>query len=151
MQLLRSTHRSLICRVSCANVAALCFMLLFAQPGRAQRGVSGSQQHPVYSPSQGQSSSGIQGDAQGNSVDEEKRLKALNADRQKRMVSDTNKLLRLVRELNSEIAHSNPESLTPEQLRKLTDIEKLAHGVKEKMGMSVRGLPPFQPPMHPMQ
>ena len=129
----------------------MCFMVLFVQPGRAQRGVSGIQQHPVYSASQGQSSSGIQNDTQGNSVDEEKRLKALNADRQKKMVSDANKLLRLVKELNAEIARSDAESLTPEQLRKVTDIEKLAHSVKEKMSTSVRGLPPFQPPMQPMQ
>jgi hypothetical protein len=124
--------------------------MLFVQPGRAQRGVSGIQQHPSYSPSQGQSSSGIQTDPQGSSVDDEKRLKALNEDRQKRMVSDTNKLLRLVRDLNAEIARSNPESLTPEQLRKVLEIEKLAHSVKDKMSTSVRGLPPFQPPMQPM-
>jgi hypothetical protein len=67
------------------------------------------------------------------------------------MVSDANKLLRLVKELNAEIARSDAESLTPEQLRKVTDIEKLAHSVKEKMSTSVRGLPPFQPPMQPMQ
>jgi hypothetical protein len=76
----------------------------------------------------------------------EKLLRALNADRQKSMVSDTNKLLRLVNELNAEIARTGPDSLTDDQLRKLAEIEKLAHKVKDKMSTSVRGTPAFEPP-----
>ncbi len=79
-----------------------------------------------------------------DSVDEEKRLRILNADRQKSLVADTNKLLKLANELNAEIAGANVESLTPAQLRKIAEIEKLAHNVKEKMSTSVRGTPVFQ-------
>jgi hypothetical protein len=82
----------------------------------------------------------------------EKRLRTINAERQKSMVSDTEKLLKLATELNSEIAQSNPGALTPAQLRKVAEIEKLAHNVKDKMVMSVRG-PQFQmdspPPYFP--
>ncbi|MGO9336354.1 MAG: hypothetical protein ACLPY1_02490 [Terracidiphilus sp.] len=84
-------------------------------------------------------------------TDNERLLRALNADRQKSLVSDTNKLLRLVNELNAEIARSNTGSLTSVQLHKLAEIEKLAHNVKYKMSTSVRSTPAFQPPFQPVR
>ncbi len=81
----------------------------------------------------------------------EKLLRALNADRQKSMVSDTNKLLRLVNELNAEIARTNSGSLTSSELHKVAEIEKLAHNVKDKMSTSVRGTPAFSPPFQPVR
>ena len=62
-----------------------------------------------------------------------KRQLALNIERQKRMVADTNKLLKMARELNDEVAASNAGTLTPEQLHKIAEIEKLARSVKERM------------------
>jgi hypothetical protein len=125
---------------------------LLTPAGSPQRGVSAIQQHPTYSPSPGQPVSGIASDIpQGGSPEEEKRLRALNAERQKSMVSDANKLLRLVKELNDEIARSSPDSLSAEQLRRVAEIEKLARSVKEKMSNSVRGLPTFQLPFQPGQ
>ena len=76
----------------------------------------------------------------------ERQLQALNADRQKALVSDTLKLLKLANELNADVKSGNPDMLTVDQLRKLEQIEKLAHSVKEKMSTSVRGTPPFQMP-----
>jgi len=58
-------------------------------------------------------------------------------------------LLKLANELNAEIS-ANPEALTPDQLRKLATIEKLAHSVKEKMSTPVAGNPMYQPPTPPM-
>jgi hypothetical protein len=49
------------------------------------------------------------------------------------MISDTEKLVKLVSELEAEIGSSSSAALTTEQLRKLAEIEKLAHSVKEKM------------------
>lgn len=77
---------------------------------------------------------------------EQQRIRALNAARQKSMVSDTNKLLRLVNELNAEIARNNADTLTSEQLRKIGTIEKLARNVKEKMSIPIVGLEPYQQP-----
>ena len=82
----------------------------------------------------------------GDSAEVEKRLRALNAERQKSMVADTNKLLRLAHELQGEIDSTNPDALTPTQLRKVADIEKLAHSIKEKMSTSVRGTPEVRIP-----
>jgi hypothetical protein len=47
--------------------------------------------------------------------------------------------------LNAEVGNANTDSLSPEQLRKLDQIEKLAHNVKEKMSTSVKGLTVFAP------
>jgi hypothetical protein len=91
--------------------------------GRAQQ--DSSQNSPLYDPS--------------NPMDGEKRLRAINAERQKTLTSDTAKLLKLATELNEEIAKSNPGALSAGQLRKVAEMEKLAHDIREKMIMSVRG------------
>lgn len=75
----------------------------------------------------------------GPSLYQERRLRELNAAQHKSMVADTDKLLKLVTELNAEINNSNASSLTAEQLRKVAEIEKLAHNVRDKMRTSVRG------------
>ncbi len=72
-------------------------------------------------------------------------MRALNADRQKSLVSDTEKLLKLAKQLNSEIETSNQNELTQVQLREIADIEKLARNVKEKMSTSFVGGPSFEP------
>lgn len=79
------------------------------------------------------------GDLGGDHVYQERRLNQLNAAQHKSMVADTDKLLKLVTELNAEISSTNPTTLTPQQLRKIAEIEKLAHSVKDKMRTSVRG------------
>ena len=75
-----------------------------------------------------------------------KRMKALNADRQKSMVSDADKLLKLARQLDTEIASNPTDDLTPEEMRKLAEIEKLARSVKTKMAQSFGGGPSIAPP-----
>jgi hypothetical protein len=75
------------------------------------------------------------------SAPDPKRLRLLNAERQKSIVSDTEKLLKLARELNDEVAGSNSSSMTDAQLRKVAEIGKLARSVKEKMSFSVGPYP----------
>ncbi len=70
-----------------------------------------------------------------------RQMRAMNADRQKSLVSDTAKLLKLAQELNKEVENSNLETLTPVELRKIADIEKLARNVKQKMSISYSGGP----------
>ena len=90
------------------------------------------------------------GDNSRDPVQEEKRLRMLNADRQKTMVRDAEKLLRLATELKAEIEKDEPTSLTLEEMHKWAEIEKLAHSVKEKMSTSVRMTSTF-PVMSPGQ
>jgi len=98
----------------------------------------------------GQHAGGMDGLPGTDPIQNEKLFRALNADRQKSLVSDTNKLLRLVNELNDEIARTNPNALTEAQLRKVAEIEKLARNVKDKMSTSVGGTPAFLPPLAPV-
>jgi len=86
-----------------------------------------------------------------DSVEAERRLNALNAERQKSLTADAERLLKLASELNQEIAQSNTGSLTPAQLRVVAEIEKLAHNVRDKMAMSLRGpqFPAFGAPIQP--
>jgi hypothetical protein len=67
----------------------------------------------------------------------ERRIRALNAERQKQIVADTDKLLKLARELNDEVAKANTGTLTMDELHKIADIEKLARNVRQKMTESV--------------
>ena len=78
---------------------------------------------------------------------EAKRMRALNADRHKTMVSDTEKLVKLARQLDAEVASNPTDGLTPEEVQKVLAIEKLAHEVKIKMAQSFAGGPGLRSPM----
>lgn len=55
---------------------------------------------------------------------------ALNAVRQKQLVSNTNKLLKLAQELNDDVTTAGTKTFTPQQLHRLSEIEKLAHNIR---------------------
>ena len=93
---------------------------------------------------------GISDVPDGNASSAERRVRALNADRHKSMVSDTEKLVKLARQLDAEIASNSADELTPEELHKLATIEKLAHSVKTKMAESFGGGPQLNPPVAPI-
>ena len=78
---------------------------------------------------------------------EAKRMRALNADRHKTMVSDTERLVKLARQLDAEVASNPTDGLTPEEIQKVLAIEKLAHEVKIKMAQSFAGGPDLRSPM----
>jgi len=54
-------------------------------------------------------------------------------DRQKQLVSDTQKLLALATQLKTDVDKSNKDMLSLDVVRKADEIEKLAHSVKERM------------------
>jgi hypothetical protein len=87
-------------------------------------------EHPRFEPALGD-------DGTSDPVMTERRVRALNMVRQKLLVQDTNKLFRLAKELNQEVAATNPSAWTPDQLHKIAEIEKLAHSVRERMAMGV--------------
>ena len=116
-------------------------------PGGTQDGPSGMQQR---SPRQRLSSS-LDQSVGLDSAQQAKWLRGLNIERQKSMVSDANKLLKLASELNAEVSSSNQDSLTLEQLRKVGEIEKLARSVKEKMSTSIQSTPIYVEPQVPQR
>ena len=65
------------------------------------------------------------------------RIKALNEARQKSMVSDTEKLLKLTQELNDEVNAPNSNLSAAEINRKTVEIEKLAHHIRDRMTFAV--------------
>jgi len=77
-------------------------------------------------------------DTIGNPIYYEKRLQMLNAAQHQSMVADTDRLVKLVTDLNAQISNNNANTLTPEQMRMVAEIEKLAHNVRDKMRMTVR-------------
>lgn len=70
-----------------------------------------------------------------------KRMSSINAQRHKELVSDTDKLLKLTRELNAEISDGNDSGMTDAQLHKVAEIAKLARSIKEKMSFSFGAYP----------
>lgn len=87
-------------------------------------------------------------------VAQQRQLRQFNVALHKSMVSDTNKLLKLVTDLNTELSSTNPDSLTPDQRKKVATIEKLARNVKDAMKTSMQGASTLkdalkEPPRHP--
>ena len=120
--------------------AVLCIAAMLVLPGGAQ---GPPQPHGLAS---GQRLGRSPADQDGDNFRETERLVALNRQRQKNMVSDTDKLLKLATELETEVEGGGEEHFTPEQLHKISEIEKLARSVKDKMTYSVKG-PVFQEPL----
>ena len=83
---------------------------------------------------------GSEGGDPGARIARQKRLGLINAERQKSLVADTQKLVKLAAELNTEINSAHQAELTPAQLRKVAEIEKLAHSVRDKMSSPVTGI-----------
>jgi hypothetical protein len=81
---------------------------------------------------------------------EERRMNALNADRHRSLVSDAEKLLRLARQLEEEIAANSTDGLTSKEMKEIAEIEKLARNVKEKMARSYGDGPLYKEPSSPM-
>ena len=60
-----------------------------------------------------------------------------NLERKKQIADDAAKLLQLATELKAEVDKTNKDTLSLGVIRKADTIEKLAHGVKEKMKLTV--------------
>lgn len=121
----------------CVIVAVLVAAILIASPAGHAQVVGGPPQLQVRRP-------GFGPDV--DPVFAGKRLRALNADRQKSMVSAADRLLSLAKQLDAEIASNPTGQLTAEEIRQAAEIEKLARMVKEKMTQSFIGAPQLNPP-----
>jgi hypothetical protein len=64
---------------------------------------------------------------------ERKQLKLMNEERQKHLVSDTDRLLHLASELRSDADRSGKSGKSEEAAHKANEIEKLARGIRSKM------------------
>lgn len=64
---------------------------------------------------------------------EAQQVKSRNSDRQKRIQTDTEKLLVLATDLKEQVAKTDKNILSVDVIKKADEIEKLAHSVKERM------------------
>ena len=70
-----------------------------------------------------------------------KQIRALNVQRQKQIVTATDRLVKMVADLNAQINSHDPSRLTADEMQQLAEIEKLARTIREKMTT------PVTPPM----
>jgi hypothetical protein len=125
----------------CAGLGfAVLLALVCGLTGRSQSSGSNGGQGQGQGQGQGgvhshlpQSDIGSVADGDVDPVMTARRIRALNMQRQKQMVSDTDKLLKLARELNDEVAAQNTGTFTSDELRKVAEIEKLARNVRQRM------------------
>lgn len=148
----RSANRNLrsAWRLACATAALVLLAGPLSHRASAQIGHAPMQQ-PIGQPGLAQQPMGPPDTYSSNPAMEERRLRELNAERQKSIVADTNRLVKLAAELNGEINGAHPASLTGDQLRKLAEIEKLAHSVREKMSTPLAGYPRPMPAPAPLR
>jgi hypothetical protein len=66
-----------------------------------------------------------------------KKFQIANAARKKQMEDDAALLLQLATELKTEVDKTGAGTLSPDEMRKADNIEKLARGVKEKMKLTI--------------
>jgi hypothetical protein len=64
---------------------------------------------------------------------ERKQMKMLNEQRQKHLVSDTDKLLKLAEELRTDVNKTSVSGASSDAAHKANEIEKLARGIRSKM------------------
>jgi hypothetical protein len=121
-------------RVLC--VAMVGVVLLGAGGGRLSRG------EPIQQPTNqpGQAGAGFPGAARMPGDDNpispniaQRQALARNTERQKRLVSDTERLLALATDLKQEVDKTNKDILSVDVIKRADEIEKLAHSVKERM------------------
>ena len=64
-------------------------------------------------------------------------FEAANEERKRQIADDTSKLLELATQLKAEVDKTSKDTLSINVIRKAESIEKLAHGVKEKMKLTI--------------
>lgn len=62
-----------------------------------------------------------------------RQVRLRNDERQRRLLSDSEKLLELATSLHNDVAKTNKDILSLDVIRRAEEIEKLARGVKERM------------------
>lgn len=118
-----------------ALAAAVLLLALVSPPGFAQQ--NNDTRPPVLPASEGSGDLPIMGSRQQQDptmhrMMERMALKRDNA-RQKQIVTDSAKLLKLAKQLNADVAKSNVNTLSVPVVKEAAEIEKLAKTIKERM------------------
>ena len=107
--------------VRCAVVGAL---LITACP----LGVSGWQAQPLTDPAADHDRQVTVNDSA-----EVRQAELLRVQRQKQLISDSDKLLKLATDLKQQIDNTPAETLSADSVKKAAEIEKLAHSLRQRL------------------
>jgi|SRR5580704_8960777 hypothetical protein len=107
--------------VRCAVVGAL---LITACP----LGVSGWQAQPLTDPAADHDRQVTVNDSA-----EVRQAQLLRVQRQKQLISDSDKLLKLATDLKQQIDNTPAETLSADSVKKAAEIEKLAHSLRQRL------------------
>lgn len=133
------------------NVACFALLLALSRGARSQaptHGIDPTYNTPTVTTT---ASEGLSDPYADDPAAEERRQLEHRIELRQSVVSSTDKLLKLAHELDAEVSRTNPERLTNSELKKVAQIEKLAHKVKTKMTEYDRGTPPMRPfPVSPV-
>lgn len=132
-------------RATLRALAAGALLLLFAaslghRAGAAQE-TPGSQPH--LSAELPHASDDIEPLGSVDLAEHQRLLIRLNRDRQRQIVEDTQKLVELSTKYHDELMRDNPDHLTPAQIRRLSEMEKLAKSIKDRMTTAIGDEPVF--------
>lgn len=147
VSVVKAIDRGVRLMLGLALVLALPSARLLAQSDSQQTGTGQLASHPLRYETGNMVPN--MSDSMRDPVAQQRQLHQLNAAKYKTIMSNTDKLLKLVAELNADIGGTNPASLTPEQLRKIAAIEKLARSVKDDMRTPVQEAMPTVSPAQP--
>lgn len=106
--------------------------------GAQRPGRNGQQQQPPFggtnNPLQTLDSPMLDGGGDPNvTLQEHRRQLAMMSDRQRRIIDDTTRLLKLAGELKDDVDKTSKDTMSLDVIRKADEIEKLAHDVKQRM------------------
>ena len=101
--------------------------------GSSAKGSGGQMQMPGFPDSLPQQMPGHRSRDAADGKRGQELAKMRNEDRQKKLVADTEKLLALATDLKTQVDQSAADSLSEDGMKKVEEIEKLAHSVKERM------------------
>ena len=128
---------SIIARASLITGLALSFLSAGAQ----QTGSPHLMQQPI-----GQRVGPMPLDSSSSSLQQIRMAHSANVARQKQLVKDSAKLVELTANLKEHMAKQGNQKATDEDLRLITQIEKLAHNIREEMAYAGEAPPPAPPP-----
>lgn len=111
-------------------LAGLVVLGLAGASGRTQWNSKGPQ---IPQPPNPSSPAGKEPNDAAMSEIQHKQEKLRQDERQKRLVTDSDKLLTLATQLHEEVAKTDKNILSVDVIRRADEIEKLAHNVKERM------------------
>lgn len=129
---LQAIYRRVIGLSPNALPVALCLMMVFAFPLGAQSGRTGGQ-ISLPQPIGQRNGSALEDSWSNDPAEQAKRLRDLNAARQKNIVSDAEKLLKLAVALKAQADSSDTQTSVAQQVNQWSQVEHLARGIREKM------------------